>query len=118
VPWLWCVAVEASPLLSVWDTMTVALFFCVATVGVAFGLLIGFLIGAVSARKPRTGPATTRLAAIDQMMRVSEYLKAGAFGSAARELGITDQQADAWTFEQLQSHLVVRLQAVVKKATG
>jgi hypothetical protein len=110
-------AMEAAPLLGVW-LMTTALFFVVAAVGIAFGLLVGYAIGVLSRHQPRQRLATNRLDALDQMMRVQEYIKRGELGTAARELGISDRQADAWTYEQLTSHIEVRLQALVKKATG
>ena len=110
-------AMEAAPLLGVWF-MTTALFFVVAAVGIAFGLLVGYAIGVLSRHVPRQRLATNRLDAIDQMMRIQRYIQSGQLGLAARELGITDKQANEWTWEQLQSHVEVRLQAVVKKATG
>ena len=110
-------ALAAPPLFGVWN-MTLALFFCVGALGVALGLLIGYAIGTFSRHVHRTGIARNRLDAIDQMMRIQRYIQSGQLGLAARELGITDKQANEWTWEQLQSHVEVRLQAVVKKATG
>ena len=110
-------AVEASPLFGVWH-MTLALFFCVAALGVALGLLIGFAIGTLSRHAPKRGVAQNRLDAIDEMLRIKGHIDRGSLGLAARELGISDEQANQWTWEQLQSQVEVRLQAVVKKATG
>jgi len=109
------VALEVSPVFGVWH-MTIALFFAVGALGVALGLLIGYSIGALARHVPRL--ATNRLDALDQMNQVQKAIEAGNLGQAARLLGITDKQANAWTFQQLQSHVEVRAQAIAKKAIG
>lgn len=110
-------ALEAAPLFGVWH-MTLALFFCVGALGVALGLLIGFAIGTLSRNLPKRGIAQNRLDALDQMLRIKDHIDRGNLGLAARDLGITDEQADQWTWEQLQSQVEVRLEAVIKRAIG
>jgi len=110
------VAVEASPLLGVWHMTTVALFFVIGAIGVLFGYMLGWMVGVLSRRTPDA--ARNRLDALDQMNRVKRLLDRGELGSAARELGISDKQANTWTFDHLSSQVEVRLQSLAKRAVG
>lgn len=107
-------AVEASPLFGVWHMTTVALFFVVGAVGVAFGYILGFIVGLLS--RHRTTKPDSRLEALDRMMRVQKLIESGQLGTAARELGISDKEANTWTWQHLNSQIEVRLQALAKRA--